>query len=66
MLQPFSIFNFQFSISLLLRKAGYQKVSLSVQKANYAAKMYLKAGFTVMKENLDEYIMVLDLSTYDS
>ena len=23
---------------LLLRKAGYQKVSLSVQKANYAAK----------------------------
>ena len=51
---------------LLLRKAGYQKVSLSVQKANYAAKMYLKAGFTVMKENPDEYIMVLDLSTYDS
>ena len=43
---------------LTLRQAGYKKVSLSVQKANYAAKMYLKAGFTVMKETDEEYIMV--------
>lgn len=51
---------------LLLRKAGYKKVSLSVQKANYAAKMYFKAGFAVTKENDEEYIMVLDLLTYAS
>ncbi|MCR4815906.1 MAG: GNAT family N-acetyltransferase [Bacteroidales bacterium] len=43
---------------LLLCQAGYKKVSLSVQKANYAAKMYLKAGFTVVKETDEEYIMV--------
>ena len=47
---------------LLLREAGYKKVSLSVQKANYAAKMYLKAGFAVVKEAEEEFIMVLDLS----
>ena len=44
-----------------LRESGYKKVSLSVQKANYAARMYLKAGFTVVKENDEEYIMVLEL-----
>lgn len=42
----------------LLRQAGYKQVSLSVQKANYAAKMYLKAGFTILKETAEEYIMV--------
>ncbi len=46
----------------LLCQAGYQKVSLSVQKANYAAKMYLKAGFTVVKETDEEYIMVYSAS----
>lgn len=29
----------------LLSQQGYRKVSLSVQKANYAVKMYEKAGF---------------------
>lgn len=42
----------------LLCHAGYKAVSLSVQKANYAAKMYLKADFTVVKETDEEYIMV--------
>ena len=42
----------------MLCQAGYKKVSLSVQKANYATKMYLKAGFTVVKETDEEYIMV--------
>ena len=46
----------------LLCQAGYKKVSLSVQKANYAAKMYLKAGFTVVKETDEEYIMVYSAS----
>ena len=46
----------------LLRREGYEKVSLSVQKENYAAKMYLKAGFVVIKETPEEYIMVCDLN----
>jgi len=45
----------------LLRREGYEKVSLSVQKENYAAKMYLKAGFEVVKETPEEYIMVCNL-----
>ena len=46
----------------LLHREGYEKVSLSVQKENYAAKMYLKAGFVVIKETLEEYIMVCNLN----
>ncbi len=42
----------------LIRKRGYKKVSLSVQKANYAYRLYLKAGFTVLNENEEEYIMI--------
>lgn len=45
----------------LLRKDGYHKVSLSVQKENYAAGMYLKAGFEIWKETPEEYIMVCNL-----
>ena len=40
------------------RLAGYSKISLSVQKSNYAVKMYKKAGFTVIDENSEEYIML--------
>ena len=42
----------------LLRLDGYPQVSLSVQKANYAFRMYLKAGFKVLKETEEEYLMV--------
>ncbi len=42
----------------LLKSYGYKQVSLSVQKANYAVKLYLKAGFEIVKENEEEYIMV--------
>lgn len=45
----------------LLKSENYEKVSLSVQKENYAYRMYLKAGFEVMNENNEEYIMVCDL-----
>ena len=45
----------------LLQRERYEKVSLSVQKENYASRMYLKAGFVVLKETQEEYIMVLDL-----
>lgn len=43
---------------LELSKRGYKQVSLSVQKENYALKMYLKAGFEVLEEKEGEYIMV--------
>lgn len=44
-----------------LKSAGYLKISLSVQKANYAVKIYKQAGFTVVDENSEEYIMVVNL-----
>lgn len=46
---------------LLLREKGYEKVSLSVQKANYAVKMYKAVGFRVLEDREEEYIMVCDL-----
>ncbi len=45
-------------ILTLLKSHGYSRVSLSVQKANYAAKMFLKIGFEIVRENEEEYIMV--------
>ena len=44
-----------------LRKAGYRKASLAVQKENYAVKMYKNVGFTVVDENDTEYIMLCEL-----
>ncbi|MBD5520293.1 MAG: GNAT family N-acetyltransferase [Lachnospiraceae bacterium] len=49
-------------ILALLKSHGYKQVSLSVQKANYAAKLYLKVGFEIVRENEEEYIMVNYLS----
>lgn len=43
-----------------LKKSGYRKVSLAVQKKNYALKMYLKAGFKIIDESEEEYIMTYD------
>lgn len=37
---------------------GYNKVSLGVQKDNYAFKMYLNVGFEIVYENEEEYIMI--------
>ena len=45
----------------LLREKGYKQAALSVQKANYAVRMYRKAGFEVIDENKEEYIMVCRL-----
>ena len=42
----------------VLRKHGYDKVSLAVQKANYAVKMYLGLGFEIAGESSEEYIMI--------
>ena len=48
----------------LLRRDGYPQVSLSVQKANYAFRMYRKAGFEVLKETEEEYLMVCKLDNH--
>lgn len=45
----------------LLRSRGYREVSLSVQKANYAHKMYWKVGFAVVSETQEEYSMICRL-----
>lgn len=45
----------------LLKADGYKSVSLSVQKANYAMKMYQKAGFKVISDDTEEAIMKCDL-----
>jgi ribosomal protein S18 acetylase RimI-like enzyme len=42
----------------ILRGKGYQQVSLSVQKANYALRMYRKAGFETVADRGDEVLMV--------
>ena len=44
-----------------LKNKGYKQISLSVQKENYAARMYQKVGFEVIDENEEEYIMVCRL-----
>ena len=45
----------------VLKDCGYRQVSLAVQKANYAVRMYENVGFTTVNENEEEYIMVCDL-----
>lgn len=44
-------------ILAMLKAHGYKQVSLSVQKANYAVRLYQKVGFEIVKENEEEYIM---------
>lgn len=41
-----------------LKEDGYRQVSLSVQKDNYAVKLYQKTGFEIVSENEEEYIMI--------
>ena len=41
----------------LLKSEGYKSVSLSVQKANYAMRMYQKAGFNILSDDGEEVIM---------
>ena len=45
----------------LLKTHGYKRVSLSGQKANYAAEMYRKIGFEIARENEEEWIMIYNL-----
>ena len=45
----------------LLKKKGYERALLAVQKANYAVRMYEKVGFRTVDENDEEFIMVCEL-----
>ena len=45
-----------------LKKRGYKRASLAVQKANYAVKMYKAVGFEITGENEEEYIMTIKLN----
>lgn len=47
-------------LELLLQK-GYAQVSLSVQKENYALRMYQKAGFKIMEDREEELLMLAQL-----
>ena len=44
-----------------MSKKGFGKVSLSVDKTNYAVKMYRKAGFEIIEEREHDYIMLIRL-----
>lgn len=44
-----------------LKNRGCKKASLSVQKNNYAVKMYKKLGFKIIDEYDEEYLMVINL-----
>ena len=44
---------------LAFNSRDYKQISLSVNKASYAAKMYRKFGFEMVKENEQDYIMAL-------
>ena len=44
-----------------LKDRGYKQASLTVQKANYAVRMYQKTGFEIIDENEEEYIMLCRL-----
>jgi len=45
----------------MIANKTYKQLSLSVQKENYAVKMYQKLGFEIVSENEYDYIMVLKL-----
>jgi ribosomal protein S18 acetylase RimI-like enzyme len=46
-------------IDLTFHSRGYKQISLSVNKANYAVKMYRKLGFETVRENEEDCVMVL-------
>ena len=45
----------------LLKSEGYRQASLSVQKENYATRLYKKLGFEIVSENSEDYLMVINL-----
>ena len=49
------------SMLALLKKKGYKRTSLAVQKDNYAVRMYQNVGFYILKELEEEYLMVCQI-----
>ena len=49
----------------LLQEKTYKKVSLRVEKSNFALKLYQSFGFLTVKEDKDDYFMVLDLAGFN-
>ena len=47
-----------------LKMQRYKQASLSVQKMNYAVRMYQKVGFEIVDENDEEYIMICRLQAW--
>jgi len=45
-----------------LKEKEYSQASLSVQKENYAVKMYKGLGFEIIGENNEDYLMLLNLN----
>ena len=45
-----------------LKGKGYAQISLSVQKQNNAVRMYQNLGFEIIRENEEDYLMVLKLN----
>jgi ribosomal protein S18 acetylase RimI-like enzyme len=42
----------------LLRERGYRRTSLSVQKANPAARLYRRLGYEIIHENSEDFTML--------
>lgn len=49
------------AILAALRHKGYKQVSLSVQKENYALKLYKSFGFEVYRSDMESYLMLCKL-----
>lgn len=47
-----------------LRKKGYARASLSVDKRNPAVNLYRKVGLRIVRENTDDYLMAIDLQDH--
>ena len=45
-----------------LKEHGYKQTSLSVEKDNYALKMYKNVGFEIITEQGHDYLMLLNLN----
>ena len=43
----------------LLKRKGYKRASLAVQKDNYALSLYKQVGFKIIKELEQEYLMLI-------
>lgn len=49
-----------------LKVKNYNQASLSVQKENYAVRMYQKLGFKIVDENNEDYLMLLKLGNIEN